>query len=402
MTMLWNVLLVEDNPGDVRIVQGHLLESKKREFSLSDVSDLATAQRRLVDETFDLVLLDLGLPDSDGLETLREVRVAAPATPVVIFTGGSSNHSAAEAIEAGAQDYLVKGKFSGELIRRVLKYAIESNRASSDRSEARGHGAGEKEIEGSSRGSAREEDKNVTDFYGKLSLRHASDQVFHLLTEEYEKLLRLALQNRTSDETPSLKSETNVLAQRLLSLAKELLILSEVKSERLELAEQSFELQKLFHSVTEILGPRIEGSRLSLDYVFPDPTLALRADEEKIKQVLLNLLSNAIRYTPAGGAVRAGFELNAGGGVDLFVSDNGSGMSPSEISGALSACEQVDSPYSQVLGDSIGLGLALSQKFAELHGGSMLIKSVQGDGTTVSVSLPVERVLVDTVLTPGI
>lgn len=126
------ILLVEDNPGDVELVREALSELSSWRCVLDSVDRLATAIARLAPESrhgVDVVLLDLNLPDSAGIATLVELQRAAPHVPVVVLTGSDDDTRALEALRKGAQDYLVKGKCDGELIRRSIHYAIERRRA---------------------------------------------------------------------------------------------------------------------------------------------------------------------------------------------------------------------------------------------------------------------------------
>ena len=218
MSGLWKILLVEDNPGDVRIIEELLARAGRQDFVLDNVSDLEAAKARFAAQSFDVVLLDLGLPDSDGLETLRAVRAAAPRLPIVVLTGGPENYSAAEAIEAGAQDYLVKQRFNSELVSRVLKYAIEKNRLSADLEETRQQVARQKALDAMLRMSAPSSTRATAESYGELSLRHANEQVFKLLNDEYYGLLKSALEYRSYREAPGLETQIKAYAQRLGSL----------------------------------------------------------------------------------------------------------------------------------------------------------------------------------------
>ena len=121
-------LLVEDNPGDVRLVQEYLAEDESRPFQVEQASTLAEAVARVRDEPFDLVLLDLGLPDSRGLKTLDTMAAAAADLPIVVLTGATDEELALKAVNAGAQDYLVKGSGDDTAIRRVVHYAMQRKR----------------------------------------------------------------------------------------------------------------------------------------------------------------------------------------------------------------------------------------------------------------------------------
>ncbi len=125
-----SILTVEDNPGDARLVHELLGESDRAgQFRIRVVDRLVAATEALRAGGFDVVLLDLSLPDSHGLDTLSAIRAAAPGTPVVVLTGMADEEMALRAVQGGAQDYLVKGRGDGDLIRRALTYAIERNRA---------------------------------------------------------------------------------------------------------------------------------------------------------------------------------------------------------------------------------------------------------------------------------
>jgi PAS domain S-box-containing protein len=123
----FRLLLVEDNPGDARLVR-ELLRGVNG-ISIDAVDCLSAARARLSAPGIDIVLLDLGLPDSQGLETLARVRSHLPALPVIVLTGLDDEDLALEAVKAGAQDYLVKGRFDADSLLRAIRYATERKRA---------------------------------------------------------------------------------------------------------------------------------------------------------------------------------------------------------------------------------------------------------------------------------
>jgi serine phosphatase RsbU (regulator of sigma subunit) len=118
------VLLVEDNDGDVMLIEEMLAETPEASFELTAVGRLDAALKRVRKESFGVVLLDLSLPDSQGQETFRTLRQAAPALPVVVLTGLDDASAAQQAVEEGAQDYLVKGQISGPQLAHNLLYAL--------------------------------------------------------------------------------------------------------------------------------------------------------------------------------------------------------------------------------------------------------------------------------------
>lgn len=127
------LLLFEDNPGDARLVQLMLAETSEISpppplFELVHVTQLAAGLARLKEERFDVILLDLSLLDSHGMQTLTQVQIQASEVPIIVLSGLNDENLAIEAVQAGAQDYLVKGQFGSHLLTRSIRYAIERHR----------------------------------------------------------------------------------------------------------------------------------------------------------------------------------------------------------------------------------------------------------------------------------
>src|SRR5688500_10121671 len=115
------VLLIEDNPGDARLIREMLGGSASLRFHVEDRQSLSEGLECLSNTNFDVVLLDLTLGETQGIETFRRVRERAPGVPVVVFTGSDDDALAAEALQAGAQDYLVKGQVDRNILSRSLR-----------------------------------------------------------------------------------------------------------------------------------------------------------------------------------------------------------------------------------------------------------------------------------------
>ena len=128
-----NVLLVEDNPGDARLVKEMLAEVKGSPFSLARAERLDEGMERLDAEKIDVILLDLSLPDSCGFETFNRMMAAAPDIPIVVMSGLDDETMAVRAVREGAQDYLMKGQADANLLARAIRYAIERNELEGER-----------------------------------------------------------------------------------------------------------------------------------------------------------------------------------------------------------------------------------------------------------------------------
>jgi signal transduction histidine kinase len=129
------LLFVEDNASDAMLVRGLLERSAGEQLECQHVETLGLARRRVADTPFDAILLDLFLADSAGIETLSSMRLAAPRLPIVILTASDDEQTAMGALRAGARDYLVKGAFDGNLLWRIVRFAVEQNREEQARRE---------------------------------------------------------------------------------------------------------------------------------------------------------------------------------------------------------------------------------------------------------------------------
>jgi len=120
-----SVLLIEDNPDDAVLIQLYLSSALKVAYEVKHVDRLSKGLECLKSGGFDVVLLDLGLPDGQGLITFESTHAHAPGVPIIVLTGNDDDDFAIEAVQKGAQDYLVKGKVDGSLVGRSIRYAIE-------------------------------------------------------------------------------------------------------------------------------------------------------------------------------------------------------------------------------------------------------------------------------------
>jgi two-component system cell cycle sensor histidine kinase/response regulator CckA len=127
------VLLVEDNPGDARLVQETLAEVDSPKFELTHVERLSQARQRLAEEQFDVVLLDLVLPDKPRMGSLIEIHDQASRVPIVVLTGLDDETMASWTLEVGAQDYLIKGQTDKDSLVRCIRHAIQRHRTQSGR-----------------------------------------------------------------------------------------------------------------------------------------------------------------------------------------------------------------------------------------------------------------------------
>jgi len=187
-------------------------------------------------------------------------------------------------------------------------------------------------------------------------------------------------------------SSINESGLHLLSLIDDILDLSKIEVGRIELSESEVDLTEVVESCLMLVREQSQAAKIDLRSANSRGIPPIHADSRRLKQVLLNLLQNAIKFTPEGGTIRAETELMPDGSLQISIADTGIGMKAEDIPRALERFGQIDSSLSRRF-DGAGLGLPLSKALMELHGGTLEIKSAPGEGTIVLVTLPRERLI---------
>lgn len=178
----------------------------------------------------------------------------------------------------------------------------------------------------------------------------------------------------------------------LLSIISDILDLSKIEAGKTELSEQDIDVSEAMAACLRIVKERAGIAGVTIETQRPDSLPALRADQRLLKQIVLNLLTNSIKFTPSGGQVTVRAEITPAGELAIAVADNGPGIAEEDISTALAPFGQVGVSLT-AKHDGTGLGLPLVQSFANLHGGWVDIRSELGVGTTVTVYFPERRVV---------
>jgi len=173
--------------------------------------------------------------------------------------------------------------------------------------------------------------------------------------------------------------------QHLLSLINDVLDLSKIEAGRMELELADFDLPSAIENALILLRERASRRRITLEPSIDERVGSIRGDERKVKQVLLNLLSNALKFTPEGGRIDVSARLQDGA-AEVAVTDTGVGIAPEDREAVFEEFRQVGTADKKAEGT--GLGLALSRKFIELHGGRIWVESEMGKGSTFGFTLP--------------
>ncbi len=305
-------LLIEDNPGDARLIREMLADTNGTGgFDVVCSDRLAKAIENLAIPDTDIVLLDLSLPDSQGLDTLVRLHTVAQTPPVVVLTSYDDEMTAIKAVQEGAQDYLVKGQFDDSLLIRSIRYAIERHRLKVELEETR-----------------RQQLEMKDRFMSRVSheLRTPLAAIYQFVT--------IMLDGLAGELTPEQRDYLDITLRntnQLKTMVSDLLEVTRAQTNRLKINPQYISLAELVREIlqtTEIAS----GKAISLLNDVPDDLQPAYADPDRIRQIIVNLINNAIQFTPHHGTitVRAEVYQEDPGYLCIPVSDTGSGINRQE------------------------------------------------------------------------
>ncbi len=207
-----------------------------------------------------------------------------------------------------------------------------------------------------------------------------------------EVMASTALAPKLAHKAAEYATDIHNAGSHLLQLINDLLDLSKAEAGKMELVESEVEIGSVVDRVIHLVdGPARDGHVTIASAVSPKMP-RIRADERKLLQLLLNLVANAVRFTPKGGKVTVSAGISVEGDLRLTVADTGAGIPAKDLPRVLVPFAQVDNDITRKT-DGTGLGLPIARQFAELHGGSLSLESIQGQGTTVTVRLPGKRLI---------
>ena len=364
-----NVLLIEDNAGDADLVRLRLVEGKSA-VSVNCVNRLSDGLASLARETPSVVLLDLNLPDSRGAETFRRVMEHSPNVPVVVLSGQDDEALAVKAVHQGVQDYLLKGDISSKHLERAIRYAVER--------------------QGLLR-ALEITQKQQLEFKNQF-LSHVSHELRTPLTciHQYVTLLLDGLAGPVApDQSDHLKTVLKSVNQ-LHAMIRDLLEATRAESGKMRVEPRCVSLQDLVQQAVAMLRPTADEKRIGLEIGLDRRLPLAHADPDRVLEVLINLLDNAIKFTPPDGSVmvKACMVEADPGFVYISVTDSGRGIGPEAKSLIFDRLYQdADSVDNNRSG--LGLGLFICREIVRLHEGRIWVSSELGQGSTFTFTLPI-------------
>lgn len=355
-----SVLIIEDNPADSYLIQVLLDESLFQKFRCTHLETLAAAVEYLKNEKPDIILLDLKLPDTLGLEALEKISDVNSSIPVIVLTGNDQNLGL-QVLKMGAQDYLTKSELNSELLIRSIKYSFERK----------------KMIE-----------QLKTQAEKLKELNNSKDKFFSIISHDlkspFQGLLGLSqviakeFDNLSTEEIKTYAEIINETTRNIYSLIENLLQWSRIQTGRIEFnPEKIFLSQKVDELFRLIKTNAIEKNIKLLNGVNND--VCVNADNFLVTSVLQNLLSNAVKFTPEGGCIKISAD-KVEDQIEISVTDTGIGISEKNIEKLF----RYDLPFSQsgTNGEKgTGLGLLICKELLEKNLQSIRVKSKPGIGS---------------------
>jgi len=349
------VLLIEDNRGDARLLREMFNEQAAPGTKLIHVESMRDAEEHLAAHAVDIVLLDLGLPDAQGLEAVRRARAAGPRVPLVVLTGLDDESLAAQALKEGAQDYLIKGQIDTRGLLRAMRYAAERNR-----------------LEG-----LKDEFVSTVSHELRTPLTSISGSLGLLIGNAAGNL---------PDTVARLVSIAHTNSQRLVRLVNDILDIEKMESGQVVFKLGRVEVRALVEQAIEANRGLAEGYGVRIRLVDPCAVGDVRADSDRLAQVITNLLSNAIKFSPARDEVVVAIKKGTDS-VRISVRDHGPGISVDFKPHIFARFAQADATNARRKGGT-GLGLSIVKQIVDRLGGEVGFDDALGGGTIFYVELP--------------
>jgi signal transduction histidine kinase len=399
------VLLVDDDEVDHLVTRRLLRDAPRTRYDVTWLSSSDEAIRALRAGGYDVCLLDFRLDARTGLDVVREANHLGCAIPIIMLTGVGDEEIDMAAMSAGVADYLVKGRFDAQILERTMRYAIEHKRSQLKLKQYAD--------------TLEESNRQLVQMHEELAAKNAE---LVRLNEEKNRFVGMAahdlrnplgvilgysdfmLMSHRRGEPSSLLKEGGVeivnmirsSSKFMLSLINDLLDVSMIELGKLNLDRKSTDIVQLVESNVALNLVLAGQKNMKLVVESDEGVPRVEVDVHKLEQVLNNLISNAIHYSPPGTTIRVRVEGSRGGDVGggaevlLSVKDEGPGIAAEDLG-------KLFRPFGRARtvstgGErSTGLGLAIAQRIVEGHGGRIWVESVVSKGSTFFVALPVAR-----------
>lgn len=355
-----NVLLIEDNPGDARLIEEALTSvgGGAGVFTVELAKTLKAGLERVRAGNVDIILMDLGLPDGQGVDSFAKVHAHVPTVPIVILSGLNDESVALEAVHKGAQDYLIKGQAERKVFPRILRYAIERKQLDTLKDEFVGMMSHEIQIPLA---------------MVKSAIDNLQSGIAGPLSKKQGEMVRIA--------------EKSI--ERLSEVMNAVLDLSRLESGQFKIEPHPVQVTSLVKEQIQAFERAWDSKKkLRFDSYFIEDCPLISADPKLLAQLFNTLLSNACRFAESLVRITA---TVTGHHVKITIGNDGPGIPLEQQSALFSKCVQMNRPTA---GEGCqgyqgtGLGLAICKEIVRLHHGEIWAESKGPQGAEFHVALP--------------
>ena len=375
------ILVIDDEIG---IRKGCRRVLEPAGYIVDSAASFREGLNKVKQEQFDLVLLDVMMPDGRGVDLLAPIHEQDPGTVAVVITGYATVEMAVETIKRGAYDFIAK-PFTTDLLLTTVQRGLEKRRLSQDAQRLL-----VLEKEAYEQALARQQAEKLDQFKSSFATMVAHE--LRSPVAGVQSLVRTLLKGMAGGLTDQ---QTEVLARVetrldfLLHLINDLLALAASKSLADDKPLQPVAVPAVLQRVLERFTEEARGKQIEIKQTVPTEGLVIRASEDGLDSILRNLIGNAIKYTPAGGHVQVDCESD---GVDaiLRVADTGIGISKEDLAHIGEEFFRAKNAHLQGF-PGTGLGMSIVKQYVDRFEGQMSIASEEGHGTTFTLKLPLWR-----------
>jgi two-component system sensor histidine kinase/response regulator len=371
----YNILLVEDNPGDAMLLEELLLDNKRFKFKMDVADTLQTAIKMVEEIRYDIILLDLGLPDSNGLDALQVINKKVNNIPILVITGLDDDKTGNEAIKMGAQSYIVKGLYNSRLITDSIIHAVERN---------------------NNLIKIRKAEEELTLYNEELNKANKEkERLIALLSHDLRGPIKtlvalLELLNEEYDEMEkSMQRESIKTGENTVNLLETLLEWARLKAGKIQIHPKITEVHKFVNSSIESALDMASQKEVEIINNTPEG-LHFYADTNMIATVVRNLLGNSIKFSHRRSTISIEAKKTNNESIAIEIKDEGKGIKEEDRLKIFDITEGFTTLGTENEKGS-GFGMILCKELIEENNGKLFIESEYGKGTSVSFILPSEH-----------